>query len=62
MTITTERFTKDGIATFLTWNTWAGRYWVALDDVVLAEGHSSRGVWVAGQDARKALTETGWTA
>ncbi len=62
MTITAKRYVKDGIETTLEYGVGGGRYYVKLDDVVLAECFSYRAPWIKGQEAEKALKETGWKA
>lgn len=62
MTIKVERYTKNGITSSLRYGFGGGRYFVSLDDVVLAQGTSYRGVWPVGLEARTMLRVTGWEA
>ncbi len=60
MTITTERYTKNGEATVLEFGTGGGQYYVKLDDAVLLQASSYRPVWARGLDARAFLVSAGW--
>lgn len=61
MDISAVTFTKSGITSTLTFGTWAGRYFVHLDDVVIVEPTTvARAAQARFCEVRAGMVSCGW--